>query len=75
MMLKPWTWLLLAGCIWCSLVVGVLLGNIGVPHPAYVGGIEEVIAGFLMSFVPLVIGIHAGVSYMREEYGKVAEKV
>jgi hypothetical protein len=67
MMLKPWTWLLLAGFGWCAFFVGIIFGDVGHTNPAYTTGLGTVLVGIVVTFVPLVIGIHTGVSFMREE--------
>jgi hypothetical protein len=63
MMMKTWVWLSLAGFGWCALLVGNAFDN----------GIDSVIITIATSFVPFVIGIHAGVSYVRECEAKKGE--
>ena len=65
-MMKTWVWLLLAGFGWCAFFTGLLFGGIGIPQPAYALGLGEVIVGALVIFIPFILGIHTGVSYMRE---------
>lgn len=59
--------MLLTGFCWCAFLVGIVFGGIGNHHEAYTGSLGSVIVGISMTFVPLVIGIHVGVSYVRDE--------
>jgi hypothetical protein len=69
-MIKKWVALLIFGVIYCSLIVGAMIGNLGVEHEAYIGSMGMVLATILMTAVPFIIGIHIGVLNAREETHK-----
>jgi len=58
-MIKSWTQLLLLGFVFSAFICGVVLGRSQ--------DLTTFLAAVLMTFLPLVVGIHAGVSFMREE--------
>jgi len=58
-MIKTWTMLLLFGFTFSAFIVGVVFGK---THDIY-----QITVAVLMTFLPLIVGIHAGVSFMREE--------
>ena len=58
-MIKSWTQLLLIGFVFSAFICGLVLG--GSLNPTMF------LAAVLMTFLPLIVGIHAGVSFMREE--------
>jgi len=58
-MIKTWTQLLLLGFVFSAFICGLVLG--GSLNPTMF------LAAVLMTFLPLIVGIHAGVSFMREE--------
>ena len=58
-MIKSWTQLLLLGFVFSAFICGLVLGRSL--------NLTMFLAAVLMTFLPLVVGIHAGVSFMREE--------
>jgi hypothetical protein len=69
-MIPKWAWLFGTGVAWVAFFTGLMFGDVGREVPASTVGVGGVIIMAIVTGIPLLIGIHTGVLYMR---GKVCQ--